>query len=56
MNYDPIWVKSTKPLYVVHWNSLKCISEVKVTQLKVKNMRVEMGISTFKDGATLAKL
>ena len=26
----------------------KCISEVKVNQLKVKNMHVRMGISTFK--------
>ena len=26
---------------------LKCISEVKVNQLKVKNMHIRMGISTF---------
>ena len=30
------------------WNFTKCISEVKVNQLKVWNMHVEMGISTFK--------
>ena len=30
------------------WNFTKCISEVKVNQLKVKNMHVEMGIFTFK--------
>ena len=30
------------------WNFTKCISEVKVNQLKVKNMHVKMGISTFK--------
>ena len=30
------------------WNFTKCISEVKVNQLKVKNMHVRMGISTFK--------
>ena len=29
------------------WNFTKCISEVKVNQLKVKNMHVRMGISTF---------
>ena len=29
------------------WNFTKCISEVKVNQLKVKNMHVKMGISTF---------
>ena len=29
------------------WNSTKCISEVKVNQLKVKNMHVKMDISTF---------
>ena len=29
-------------------NFTKCISEVKVNQLKVKNMHVKMGISTFK--------
>ena len=34
------------------WNFTKCISEVKVNQLKVKNMHVKMGISTFK-GAEL---
>ena len=27
------------------WNFTKCISEVKVNQLKVKNMHVRMGIS-----------
>ena len=31
------------------WNFTKCISEVKVNQLKVKNMHVSMGISTFKE-------
>ena len=30
------------------WNFTKCISEVKANQLKVKNMHVKMGISTFK--------
>ena len=30
------------------WNFPKCISEVKVKQLKVKNIPVKMGISTFK--------
>ena len=30
------------------WNFKKCISEVKVNQLKVKNMYVKMCISTFK--------
>ena len=30
------------------WTFTKCISEVKVNQLKVKNMHVKMGISTFK--------
>ena len=30
------------------WNFTKCISEVKVNQLKVKNTHVKMGISTFK--------
>ena len=30
------------------WNFTKCISEVKVNQLKVKNMHVRMGISIFK--------
>ena len=30
------------------WNFTKCISEVKVNQLKVKNMHDGMGISTFK--------
>ena len=30
------------------WNFTKCISEVKVNQLEVKNMLVRMGISTFK--------
>ena len=30
------------------WNFTKCISEVKVNQLKVKNMYVKMGTSTFK--------
>ena len=29
-------------------NFTKCISEVKINQLKVKNMNVRMGISTFK--------
>ena len=29
------------------WNFTKCISEVKVNQLKVKNIHVKMGISTF---------
>ena len=29
------------------WNFTKCISEVKVNQLKVKNIHVRMGISTF---------
>ena len=29
-------------------NFTKCISEVKVNQLKVKNMHVKMGTSTFK--------
>ena len=29
------------------WNFTKCISEVKDNQLKVKNMHVRMGISTF---------
>ena len=29
------------------WNFTKCISEVKVNQLKVKNLHVRMGISTF---------
>ena len=29
------------------WNFTKCISEVKVNQLKVKNMHTRMGISTF---------
>ena len=33
------------------WNFTKCISEVKVNQLKVKNMHVRMGISTFKGGS-----
>ena len=31
------------------WNFTKCILEVKVNQLKVKNMHVRMGISTFKN-------
>ena len=30
------------------WNFSKCISEVKVNQLKVKNIHVKMGISIFK--------
>ena len=30
------------------WNFTKCISEVKANQLKVKNMHVTMGITTFK--------
>ena len=30
------------------WNFTKCISEVKVNQLKVENTHVRMGISTFK--------
>ena len=30
------------------WNFTKFISEVKVNQLKVKNMHVRMGISIFK--------
>ena len=30
------------------WNVTKCISEVKINQLKVKNIHVKMGISTFK--------
>ena len=30
------------------WNFTKCISEVKVNQLKVKNILVKMGISPFK--------
>ena len=30
------------------WNFTKCISEVKVNQLKVKNIHIKMGISTFK--------
>ena len=29
------------------WNFTKCISEVKVNQLKVKYIHVKMGISTF---------
>ena len=29
------------------WNFTKCILEVKVNQLEVKNMNVKMGISTF---------
>ena len=29
------------------WNFTKCISEVKVNQLKVKNIHVRMGMSTF---------
>ena len=29
------------------WSFTKCISEVKVNQLKVKNMHVKMGISIF---------
>ena len=29
------------------WNFTKCISEVKVNQLLVKNIHVKMGISTF---------
>ena len=29
------------------WNFIKCISEVKVNQLKVKNEHVKMGISTL---------
>ena len=29
------------------WNFTKCILEVKVNQLKVKNMHVRMGISIF---------
>ena len=29
------------------WNFTKCISEVTINQLKVKNMHVRMGISTF---------
>ena len=33
------------------WNFTKCISEVKVNQLKVKNMHVKMGISTFKQNS-----
>ena len=31
------------------WNFTKWISEVKVNQLKVKNMHVKMGISSFKE-------
>ena len=30
------------------WNLAKYISEVKVNQLKVKNIHVKMGLSTFK--------
>ena len=30
------------------WNFTKCISEVKVNQLKVKNMHDKMGTSIFK--------
>ena len=30
------------------WNFTKCISEVKVNQLEVKNIHAKMGISTFK--------
>ena len=30
------------------WNFTKCISEIKVNQLKVENIHVKMGISTFK--------
>ena len=30
------------------WNFTKCISEDKVNQLKVKNMYVKIGTSTFK--------
>ena len=30
------------------WNFTKCISEVKVNQLKEKNTNVKMSISTFK--------
>ena len=30
------------------WNFTKCISEVMVNQLKVKNIHIKMGISTFK--------
>ena len=31
------------------WNFTKYISEVKVNQLKVENIHVKMGISTFKE-------
>ena len=34
------------------WNFTKYISDVKVNQLKVKNMHVKMGISTFKEENT----
>ena len=34
------------------WNFTKCISEVKVNQLKVKNKHIKMGISTFKSMET----
>ena len=38
------------------WNFTKCISEVKVNQLKVKNIHVKMGISTFKLSVTFDML
>ena len=33
---------------LTRWNVTKCNSEVKVNQLKVKNIHVKMGISNFK--------
>ena len=35
------------------WNFTKYISDVEVNQLKVKNIHVKMGISTFKTNLTL---
>ena len=35
------------------WNFKKYISEVKVDQLKVKNIHAKIGISTFNHGAFL---
>ena len=43
----PQW-RVNKKLRTSGWNFTKCISEVKVNQLQVKNIHVKMGISIFK--------
>ena len=58
-NFLCIFITASSPIRVQHfllpleskqeatsgWNFKKCISEVKVNQLKVKNLHVRMGIS-----------